>query len=332
VKSRLLKTAVAAGSVTVLLPVVVLGAVAVGLQQMPADATPSSDALSDIPPYLLALYQQDALLCPGLPWPVLAGIGKVESNHNRPPGQVSSAGAQGPMQFLPATWASYGLDGDADGRSDPFDPADAIPAAADYLCRLGAGRDLAAAVASYTCGAITSCLGNAVGPEGYATRVLAWAARYSNPSLAGDAAATIAVQTALSQVGTPYVWGGEDPTTGFDCSGLVQYAYAAAGPQLPRTAQTQYDRGPLLPLVVTLAPGDLVFFGSDASHVSHVGIALGQGRMVDAPHTGALVRVEPIAGFGANPSGRQHYLGATRPAAAAGTSAMPLTASLGGPS
>lgn len=53
-----------------------------------------------------------------------------------------------------------------------------------------------------------------------------------------------------------------------------------------------------------------MFFGTDTAHVTHVGIALGQQRMVDAPHTGALVRVEPIAGFG-------HYLGATRPSALA---------------
>ena len=314
-KAGLPKVIGIACAATVLLPAALLGTVAVGLAQLPADASPSSEAVQDIPPDLLALYRQAASLCPGLPWPALAGVGKVESDHNRPPGQVSSAGAEGPMQFLPATWASYGLDGDADGRSDPFDPADAIPAAADYLCQHGAARDLPTAIASYLCGAVASCLLTAVGPDGYATRVLAWAARYSDPSVAGDAAATVAVQTALAQLGTPYLWGGESPG-GFDCSGLVQYAYAAAGLQLPRTAQTQYDHGPLLPLVTDtssgLAPGDLVFFGSDTRHVTHVGIALGQGRMVDAPHTGALVRVEPIAGF----RGREHYVGATRPAGA----------------
>ena len=140
------------------------------------------------------------------------------------------------------------------------------------------------------------------------TRVLAWAAQYADALTAGSPAATVAVQTALAQVGTPYLWGGETPDAGFDCSGLVQYAYERAGITLPRTAQTQHDAGPLLSLIVEPVPGDLVFFGADLSHIHHVGIALGQGRMVDAPHTGALVRVEPIAGFG-------HYLGATRPAA-----------------
>lgn len=327
-KHRLLKAVGIGAAATVLLPAALLGVVAVGLAQLPADASPSSEATRDIPPDLLALYRQAATLCPGLPWPALAGIGKVESDHNRPPGQVSSSGAQGPMQFLPDTWVSVGLDGNGDGTADPFDPADAIPAAANYLCQHGAATDLTTAIASYLCGAVATCLHNAVGPGGYATRVLAWAARYSDPTLAGDAAATVAVQTALTQVGTPYVWGGEEPG-GFDCSGLVQYAYAAAGIALPRTAQTQYDHGPLLPLVspsITdpsfgLAPGDLVFFGSDTRHVAHVGIALGQGRMVDAPHTGALVRVEPISGF----RGREHYLGATRPAGSSqSTSQLPF--------
>jgi cell wall-associated NlpC family hydrolase len=303
----------------VLLPASMVGAVAAGLTQLPPDATVSTVALTDIPAELLPLYQQSAASCPGLPWPVLAAVGKVESDHNRPPGQVSSVGAQGPMQFLPATWAQYGRDGNGDGQADPFDPADAIPAAADYLCAHGAARDLPRGVASYFCGGLASCLTRAVGPGGYATRVLAWADRYSDATAGGSASATLAVQVALAQVGTPYLWGGETPGVGFDCSGLVQYAYSRAGIDLPRTAQTQYDHGPLLDPPQAVQAGDLVFFGTDNHHVTHVGIALGQGRMVDAPHTGALVRVEPIAGFTGR---RTTYLGATRPAAGFGTTAV----------
>ena len=88
--------------------------------------------------------------------PILAGIGKAESNHNRPTHQVSSAGAQGPMQFLPTTWAQYGVDGNADGSADPFDPADAVPAAADYLCAHHVEQNLPRAVASYFCGNLAS--------------------------------------------------------------------------------------------------------------------------------------------------------------------------------
>jgi hypothetical protein len=87
----------------------------------------------------LELYQQGARRCPGLSWSVLAAIGQIESDHGRNAGP-SSAGALGPMQFLPATWQTYGVDGDRDGRADIMNPYDAVPAAARYLCVNGAGR------------------------------------------------------------------------------------------------------------------------------------------------------------------------------------------------
>ena len=85
------------------------------------------------------LYVSSARYCPGLSWTVLAAIGQVESGHGRDVGP-SSAGALGPMQFLPSTWATSGVDGDGDGRADIMNPFDAVPAAALYLCRDGAGR------------------------------------------------------------------------------------------------------------------------------------------------------------------------------------------------
>jgi len=87
----------------------------------------------------LDLYRQAARRCPGLSWTVLAAIGQVESDHGRNTGP-SSAGALGPMQFLPSTWRHYGVDGDGDGKADIMNPYDAIPAAARYLCDHGAGR------------------------------------------------------------------------------------------------------------------------------------------------------------------------------------------------
>lgn len=87
----------------------------------------------------LELYKQAATRCPGLSWTVLAAIGQVESGHGRNNGP-SSAGALGPMQFMPATWKAYGVDGDGDGEKDVWSPYDAVPAAASYLCAHGAGQ------------------------------------------------------------------------------------------------------------------------------------------------------------------------------------------------
>ncbi|MCW2543056.1 MAG: Lytic transglycosylase catalytic [Frankiales bacterium] len=84
------------------------------------------------------LYKLSAQYCPGLSWKVLAAIGQLESGHGRST-KTSSAGARGPMQFLPSTWRSYGVDGDGDGRADILSAYDAVPAAALYLCRNGAG-------------------------------------------------------------------------------------------------------------------------------------------------------------------------------------------------
>ncbi|HWC36668.1 MAG TPA: lytic transglycosylase domain-containing protein [Mycobacteriales bacterium] len=87
----------------------------------------------------LSLYKSAATTCPGLSWTVLAAIGQVESGHGRNP-STSSAGAMGPMQFEPSTFAAYAVDGNNDGVKSIMDPADAIYSAAHYLCANGAGR------------------------------------------------------------------------------------------------------------------------------------------------------------------------------------------------
>jgi hypothetical protein len=112
---------------------------------------------------------------------------------------------------------------------------------------------------------------------------------------------TAAVLTAgLSQIGVPYSFGGEDPNTDFDCSGLMQWAYAQAGVVIPRTSEEQWQQ--LTHISAAEAePGDLVFMaGSDGTMTSpgHVGMVLGNGLMLDAPHTGANVQIEPIPSSG----------------------------------
>jgi hypothetical protein len=125
-----------------------------------AQASPSLAARADIPTGYLALYRTAARRCPGLSWSVLAAIGKVESNHGRSPlpgvrSGWNTAGAAGPMQFgigigrAGNAWARYGADFDGDGRRSVYDPGDAIPAAARYLCAAGAPRRLDRAIYAY---------------------------------------------------------------------------------------------------------------------------------------------------------------------------------------
>lgn len=132
----------------------------------------SALALRDIPSSYLRLYEAAAQRY-GLDWAILAGIGKLECDHGRDPdrscgreGAVNSAGAGGPMQFIASTWAGYGIDGDGDGRTDRWDPADAIYAAANYLRASGAPSDYDRAIFAY----------NRAG--WYVAAVQGWAARY----------------------------------------------------------------------------------------------------------------------------------------------------------
>ena len=268
---------------------------------------------------MLALYQEAAATCPGLPWTVLAAIGTVESGNGTSDVRgvhsgANSAGAKGPMQFEPATFATYDQPvppGGADPPS-PYDPTDAVYAAARDLCANGAenGTNLSAAVFAYN------------HSQSYVAEVLDLAQSYGQTqaqTVAAGTAGGIAVDWALAQLGTPYIWAGEAPGIGFDCSGLVQAAYRVAGISLPRVAQDQYDATAKLGPGDPLEPGDLVFFGGSSSAIDHVGIYVGSqdgnAVMVDAPHTGADVRVEPFSATLGGSFGEEAYLGATRPSA-----------------
>jgi hypothetical protein len=98
-----------------------------------------SDVPAGKPRSYLELYKKSATACRGLSWTVLAAIGQIESGHGRNVGP-STAGALGPMQFMPGTWKAYGIDGDDDGKAEIMNPFDAVPSAARYLCVYGAGR------------------------------------------------------------------------------------------------------------------------------------------------------------------------------------------------
>ncbi len=114
--------------------------------------------------------------------------------------------------------------------------------------------------------------------------------------------------SALAAVGDPYVWGGNSPQTGFDCSGLVQYVLAKVGVAAPRTSFAQYRFGVAVP-VGALQPGDLLFFSTYAAGASHVGVYVGAGRFVDAQNSSTGVVVSTLG----DPYFSSRLLGARRP-------------------
>jgi hypothetical protein len=299
------------------LPLLVLGLMAMALSVgMIGGTLPSQRAQQDIPPELLTLYQAAADTCPGLPWSVLAAIGKIETDHGRStlPGVASGAnfaGAAGPMQIgiggkAGNTFGSYAVDADG-GGADVYNPADAIFTAANYLCRNGAARgaDVAKAIFAYN------------HADWYVTKVLAIASNYAataagmGVAAAPSEAAATAVQFAYSQLGKPYVWGAEGEDF-YDCSGLMLRAYQEARIRLPRTSREQWYAGARVLDVGALQPGDLVFRArnlSDPRTIYHVGMYIGAGNIIAAPYTGAVVRIQPMV--------RADYIGAVRPTAPA---------------
>jgi hypothetical protein len=122
----------------------------------------------------------------------------------------------------------------------------------------------------------------------------------------------LALHVAMHYLGTPYRYGGSSPASGFDCSGLVQYAYAREGIQLPRVAAEQFDVG--IPVArQDLRPGDAVFFADPNGYVHHVGLYIGDGEFINAPRTGEDVKVDSLS----EPYFAEQYVGARRYTAAA---------------
>jgi cell wall-associated NlpC family hydrolase len=122
-----------------------------------------------------------------------------------------------------------------------------------------------------------------------------------NPPPVSGSGASAAIAAAESVLGTPYVYGGASPQSGFDCSGHTMWAWAHAGVSLPHSSQMQYASLPHVDKA-DLQPGDLVFFYSP---IHHVGLYVGGGMMIDAPHTGTVVQRRAIYW--------ENYVGAARP-------------------
>ncbi len=142
-------------------------------------------------------------------------------------------------------------------------------------------------------------------------------------SVGGGSAAPYSgiVSLAMQYLGIPYRWGGASPVNGFDCSGLVQYVYAQVGISLPHYTVSQWNYPGAVPVPKNqLRPGDLVFFNG----LDHVGIYIGYGDFIDAPHTGANVEIDSLSEpwFASRYDGARRILGA----AVAGASQTATTA------
>lgn len=254
---------------------------------------------------------------------LLAALLTQESNFN--PKASSGVGAQGIAQFMPSTWETHGVDGNSDGKRDVWDPQDAIPAAAKYLCGIAKdvkgvpGNQQSNMLAAYNAGSGAVRKYGGVPPyketQNYVRSITALAKQPSpgggkGKSVTAQQARTV-IEAAGEMLGTPYSWGGgnaDGPSTGtccspkgrsgesikgFDCSGLTLYAYARVGITLPRTAAQQYAASePVKP--GDIRPGDLVFYGSSAAKIHHVGISIGGGWMIDAPRPDTQVRISPL--------------------------------------
>jgi cell wall-associated NlpC family hydrolase len=266
---------------------------------------------AEYPPWIEAA----AATCPQLTGPLVAAQLQQESGFD--PTKTSPAGAQGIAQFMPGTWPTWARDDDGTGNVSAYNPHDAIMALGRYDCALA--RTLAAVpgdaisnmLAGYNAGpaAVTSARGVPPIPEtqNYVQSIRALIPRYSLALNLGTAGANFAnreIAAAAKYLGTPYIWGGGDingPTGGgFDCSGLVLYAvHAASGGTitLPHGSDDQRRLGTAVKTRADLQPGDVIAFALDPknpTYFDHIAIYIGDDEILQAPHTGDVVKISSL--------------------------------------
>ncbi len=261
----------------------------------------------------------------GVPPALVKAVAKAESGFN--PHAGSPAGAQGLMQLMPGTARGLGV-------TDPFDPLQSLRGGAKYLrAQLDRfGGDYAKALAAYNAGPGAVQKYGGIPPyaetQAYVPKVMAYFQEFGGATggtggtgsalgvettspgrllsiAGGGSVGSTVVAKGLQHLGTPYVWGGSKPG-GFDCSGLCQYLYGQEGVQIPRVSQDQFRAGRSVPSS-QMQPGDLVFFQKNGD-VHHVGIYMGGGKFLHAPHTGDVVKISSLS----EPYYRAQFAGARR--------------------
>ena len=253
-------------------------------------------------------YEQDVVragkICPEISGAVIAvQIGKESSWQ---PQAKSKAGALGLAQFMPDTWRTVGKDGDGDGSADVMNPHDAIYSQGHFMCSLAEqmkkliaagkvkGEVVNLALAAYNAGPGAVEEYGGIPPftetQNYVQQITQRVAqaKAGGGGGSGDGSrASKILAMARSKIGKPYVWGAASDDVGYDCSGLVQVAYAAAGIELAHSSATQCTAGSRVSQDQA-QPGDLVCWSG------HVAIYAGNNTIVEAATEGIPVRENTV--------------------------------------